>query len=145
MPDLAARFAIASGLPPLDLLVYQIHMPLPSNGEPAGVVSGSGVLIGAGIVGVGSSRAAYAGVAAASAERASAAARTAPRRRAGFAAPAPPGRPCPGFAAPAPPGRPCPGFAACGGGATWRSTGFAAALTALSPSHRLRGELTGSR
>src|SRR3954464_1911804 len=118
MPDLAARLAMASGLPPLDLLVYQIHMPLPSNGEPAGVVSGSGVLIGAGIVGVGSSRAAYrgvaaagpggagGGVAAASPARASAAARTAPRRRAGFAAPATPGRPC-------------PGFAACGVGATW--------------------------
>src|SRR4051812_6784390 len=116
MPDLAARFAIASGLPPLDLLVYQIHMPLPSNGEPAGVVSGSGVLIGAGIVGVGSSRAAYAGGAGSVATaRASVAARKAPPRRTRFAAPASPGRACPGFAAPATPGRPCPGFAACGG------------------------------
>src|SRR4051794_27739632 len=101
MPDLAARLAMASGLPPLDLLVYQIHMPPPSNGEPAGVVSGSGGLIEAGIVGVGSSRAAWAGAAAASAARA---ATTAATRRSGFGA------------------RP----AACGGGATWRSTGFAA-------------------
>src|SRR4051794_39926100 len=116
MPDLAARPAIESGLPPLDLLVYQIHIPLPSNGEPSGVVSGSGVLIGAGIVGVGSSRAAWAGAAtASSASRATA--RMVPRRRAGS------------------PAR----------GATWRSTGCAAAFTALSPSHRLRGELTGSR
>src|SRR3954464_11486991 len=36
MPALAARFAIALGLPPLDLLAYQIHMPSPSKGLGAG-------------------------------------------------------------------------------------------------------------
>src|SRR3954451_15643914 len=54
MPEAAALPAIASGLPPLDLLAYQIHMPSPSNGEPGGVVAGSGALIGAGTIGGGS-------------------------------------------------------------------------------------------
>src|SRR3954467_13654459 len=103
MPALAARAAIASGLPPLDLLVYQIHMPLPSNGEPSGGASGWGGLVGGGVVGVGGSRAAWAGAATASAIRA----RATPARR--------------------------------------RMLSFAAAFTAPSPSHRLRGELTGSR
>src|SRR3954454_6537454 len=54
MPEAAARLAIALGLPPLDLLAYQIHMPSPSNGEPGGVAAGSGALIGAGTIGGGS-------------------------------------------------------------------------------------------
>src|SRR3954471_21552867 len=88
MPDLTARFAIAVGLPPLDWLAYQIHMPSPSNGEPCGVVAGSGVLMGGGMLGVGS-RAAPAGAAAAVRAMAVATARAAPsraRRRRGFAA-----------------------------------------------------------
>src|SRR3954468_20266682 len=102
MPDLTARFAIAVGLPPLDMLAYQIHMPSPSNGEPCGVVAGSGVLMGGGMLGVGR-RAAPAGEARALGAAGAApggAARSRARRRRGFAA----------------------GSAA----ATWRSTGFAA-------------------
>src|SRR4051794_21161021 len=86
MPDAAARFAIEATLPPLDLLTYQIHIPSPSNGEPCGVVAGSGSLIGAGIVGGGRGFAALAAWAGAATARTSTAASfrpltTSPSRR----------------------------------------------------------------
>src|SRR4051812_14591349 len=72
MPDLLARAPIALGLPPLDLLTYQIHMPSTSNGLGDG--TNSGVAIGGATVGVGSCLAlACAGRSASTAARAAAA------------------------------------------------------------------------
>ena len=53
MPAAFALAAIAEGVPPLERLVYQIHMPSPSNGLPCGA-AGSGALIGGGTTGAGS-------------------------------------------------------------------------------------------
>ncbi len=42
MPAALARVAMASGLPPSELLTCQIHIPAPSKGLPAGLPAAPG-------------------------------------------------------------------------------------------------------
>src|SRR3954447_608222 len=83
MPDFLARAPIALGLPPLDLLTYQIHMPSTSNGLGDG--TNCGVAIAGATVGGGSCLApACAGRSASTAARAAAAMQERWRRVAGY-------------------------------------------------------------
>src|SRR3954467_9785444 len=82
MPARSALAAIALGLPPLDLLAYQIHMPSPSKGLGAG--TNWGVAIGGEMVTGGTGLACAAAGRSASAAARAAASEARWRRGAGY-------------------------------------------------------------